>query len=142
MFVKEIMNKDFVIINPHMVAQEAAEKMNEAQTKCLMAVEKKKLVGIITDWDFVKLVAEAKDPGKVKVKDIMTTDVIVVNPDLSIEEAAELMFKNNIKKLPVVAGNVLIGVVTAMEIIMAEPKLMEQIGNLIMLSKKSKSVAG
>lgn len=142
MMVKDIMNKDFVVVNPHITAQEAAEKMVEAKTKCLIVVEKKKLSGILTDWDFVKLVADSSDSEKIKIKEIMTSDVVVVTPDISIEEAAQLMFDNNIKKLPVVSGNVLIGIVSAMEIIMAEPKLIEQIGALINLSKKPQPVAG
>ena len=54
------------------------------------------------------------------------------------------MTANNIKRLPIVENNVLIGVVTAMEIMAAEPKLVEQISELFLAAKKERksSVAG
>jgi CBS domain-containing protein len=143
MIVKEIMNEDVKIIEPDATVQEAAQKMTDENSKCLIVTEKGKLVGIVTDWDFVsKVVAKAEDSKGLKVKDIMTKDVIVIGPDTDISEAAEIMVEHNIKKLPVVVGNVLVGIVTPMEIAVAEPKLLEQISSLVLLSKRQRPVAG
>lgn len=143
MLVKEIMTAEVNTIEPGITVQEAAGKMAEENTKFLIVTKNKKLVGILTEWDFVtKVVAEGGSPSKIKVKDIMTTDVIVIDPETEIGEAASIMAKHNIKKLPIVSKNVLIGVVTAMDILAAEPKLMEKISELILMTKKGKPVAG
>ncbi|NIO05521.1 MAG: CBS domain-containing protein [Proteobacteria bacterium] len=137
------MTKDVKTIEPSITVKEAAQKMVEENTKFLIVIKKGKLVGITTEWDFVKkVVAEGETSSKIKIKDIMTSDVIVIGPDTEIGEAASIMAEHNIKKLPIVTENVLIGVVTAMDILAAEPKLMEKISELILMTKKSKPVAG
>jgi predicted transcriptional regulator len=57
--------------------------------------------------------------------------VITVEPDKTIEEAVNLMTKHKIKKLPVVEDNKLVGIVTASDIVVVEPKLIESIANLV-----------
>jgi CBS domain-containing protein len=55
---------------------------------------------------------DIKKALKTKVKDVMTKDVITVSPDVSINEAANIMVKNNIKRLPVVKNGMLVGIIT------------------------------
>ncbi len=143
MIVKDVMNKNVMTVEPSDTVQEAAEMMAERNSKCVIVTEKEKLVGILTDWDFLaKVCAKAGDSTKMKVEEIMTDKVIVTGPDTDIDEAAKIMVEHGIKKLPIVTENVLIGVVTAMEIVAAEPKLMEEVSSLILMSKKQKPVAG
>lgn len=143
MIVKDIMNKNVLTTEPDVTVQEAAKKMVDGGTKFLIVTEKEKLVGIVTEWDFLKKIAgEEEFKENAKLETIMTKKVIVVPPDTDIREAAEIMASNNIKKLPIVEKNVLIGVVTAMDIIAAEPKLLEQISELILSAGKQKPVAG
>ncbi len=143
MKVEEILNRNVVTVEPDITLEEAARKMVDEGTKFLIVTENEKLVGIVTEWDFVKrLASEERFDEKAKLETIMTKKVIVIPPDTEIGEAAEIMAANNIKKLPVVEGNVLIGVVTAMDIIAAEPKLIEQISELVLTGGKQKPVAG
>lgn len=143
MFVKEIMNKNVVTIEPDVTVQDAAKKMVEEGTKFLIVAEDDKLHGIVTEWDFVKKVAgEEEFKENAKLETIMTKKVIVAPPDIEIREAAEIMLQNKIRKLPIVENNVLIGVVTAMDIMAAEPKLIEQISELVLSAGKQKPVAG
>ncbi|MEM5872100.1 MAG: CBS domain-containing protein [Candidatus Aenigmatarchaeota archaeon] len=143
MQVKEIMNKNVVTISPDANLLEAAKKMVETNTKFLIVTEEERLVGIVTEWDIVKKISKGeKDVLNSKLRTMMTKKVIVISPDMEITEAAELMLENNIKRLPVVENNVLVGVVTAMELLAAEPKLVEQIAELFLTSGKQKSVAG
>jgi len=137
------MTKDVETVEPNVTVQEAAQKMVEQNIKFLIVTKDKKLVGILTEWDFVKkIAAEEEFKERAKVETIMTSDVIVITPDTEIGEAASIMAKHNIKKLPIVTENVLIGVVTAMDILAAEPKLIQQISELILMTKKTKPVAG
>lgn len=143
MIVKDIMNKNVLTTEPDVTVQEAAKKMVDEGTKFLIVTEKGKLVGIVTEWDFLKKIAgEEEFKENAKLETIMTKKVIVVPPDTDIREAAEIMASNNIKKLPIVENNVLTGVVTAMDIIAAEPKLLEQISELILTTDRQKPVAG
>ena len=143
MQVKEIMNKNVVTIEPHATLQEASKKMVDHNTKFLIVTEKERLSGIVTEWDFVKKIATGdKNVLSAKLETIMIKKVIVISPETEVSEAAEIMAANNIKRLPIVSNSVLIGVVTAMEIMAAEPKLIEQITELFLTSDKQKSVAG
>ena len=143
MLVKDIMNKNVATIEPSATLGQAAKKMVENNTKFLIVTEKEKLVGIATEWDFVKkLASKPEGIGGVKIESVMIKKVIVIPPDTEVNEAAEIMTANNIKRLPIVSNNVLIGVVTAMEIMAAEPKLVEQISELFLTSDKQKNVAG
>jgi CBS domain-containing protein len=143
MLVKEIMTTDVKTVEPDVAVREAAKNMVDENVKFLIVTKDKKLVGILTEWDFVKkIAAEEEFKEDAKVKTIMTSDVIVIDPETEIGEAASIMAEHNIKKLPIVTENVLIGVVTAMDILAAEPKLMEKISELILMTKKAKPVAG
>ena len=138
------MSENVITIEPDVTVQNAAEKMVKHETKFLIVIEKGKLHGIVTEWDFVKKVAgEEEFKENAKLETIMSKKVIVVPPDVEISDAAEIMSKNNIRKLPVVENNVLIGVVTAIEILAAEPKMLKQITDLIATSRQQqKPVAG
>jgi len=143
MQVKDIMSRNVVTITPDATVLEAAKKMVENNVKFLIVTENERLVGIVTEWDFVKKIAKGgKEILNAKLETIMTKKVIVITPETTITEAAEIMLANNIKRLPVVENNVLIGVVTAMEILLAEPKLIEQVAELFLTTEKQKSVAG
>jgi predicted transcriptional regulator len=61
----------------------------------------------------------------------MTKNVIMIEPDKTIEDAVNLMTDNRIKKIPVVKDGNLVGIITASDIIVVEPKLIENIANLI-----------
>ncbi len=141
--VKDIMNTDVKTIKPDESIQKAAEIMKEFRIGSLIVITGTKLVGIITERDILNgVVAEDKVPSEVKVEDIMTRKVIMVLPEMGIEEAVDLMMEKKIKKLPVVSSDKLIGIVTVTDIITAEPKMLKQLGTLMLFAKAKKPVAG
>jgi CBS domain-containing protein len=141
--VKEIMNKDVEKIAASTNIQEAAKTMADKNIGCLLVVEDHKLLGILTEDDIIKkVVGEGKSPMETTVEDIMVKEVIHIGPGLTLEDAAELMTKKNIKKLPVVDKNKLLGIVTATDMVAAEPKMMEHLGELILFAKKPQRIAG
>lgn len=143
MLVHEVMNKDVKTVAPNSTIKDAAEQMKEFRIGSLVVVNNAKLVGILTERDILdKVVATAENSSKMKVKDVMTTEVVMIRPDLDVSEAAEIMVEKKIKKLPVVKGNKLVGIVTASDICAAEPKLMEQIGVLMLVPREKKRLAG
>ncbi len=141
--VKDIMNTDVKTIKPDESVQKAAEIMKEFRIGSLIVITGTKLVGIVTERDILNgVVAEDKVPSEVKVEDVMTRKVIMVSPEMGIEEAVDLMMEKKIKKLPVVSSDKLIGIVTVTDIITAEPKMLKQLGTLMLFAKAKKPVAG
>jgi len=132
MLVREIMNKNVIGTNPNASAREAAKIMSQYHIGSLLVLEDKKIVGIITEGDILKkVVSKHKDLDEIKVSEIMTTKVVTIEPDKTIEDAVDLMLQNRIKKLPVVENEKVVGIVTASDIIVVEPKLIEAISSLI-----------
>ena len=143
MQLSEIMQKEIGKTDADISITEAAAKMTNDDIGYLLVVNNSKLSGIITEDDIIKkVVSKGKDPHKTKVSDIMVNDVIHTTPERSLEEGAQIMTENNIKKLPIVQGKNLLGIVTASDIIAAEPKMMEKLGELVIFAKKQKRVAG
>ena len=92
------------------------------------------VVGILTERDLLERVLEkCKNSKETKVGEIMTRQVIVGNRDMELVEATRLMFKNKVKKLPIVEGNRLVGLVTLTDIARAtsvDKKIIELIEKL------------
>jgi CBS domain-containing protein len=91
---------------------EVAVKMKELNVGAIPIVDKDKLVGMITDRDIVIRGVAEKHPGSTKVEDIMSDHLITISADASTQEAAKLMAENQIRRLPVVEGDKLVGIVS------------------------------
>jgi len=117
MFVKEVMKRNIVTTGSDKSVYEAAQTMRSNNIGSLVVVNDT-LEGIVTERDVLnKVVAEGRDPKQLKVKDIMTREVITVTPDKDMEEACELMAKHKIKRLPVVFGDEVVGIITSTDIV-------------------------
>jgi len=98
---------------------EAAKLLGESDVGELIVLDdKKKIVGIVTDRDIVRrVVAKSLDPKNIKIKDIMTKNVIVVLGEADLGMVVQLMHTNNIRRLPVVNRiGKLLGVVDARDL--------------------------
>jgi CBS domain-containing protein len=123
--VEDVMVKEVIKINENKTAKEAAELMNRYEIGCLLAVEKDKVSGILTERDLLKrVVAEAKDASKLRVRDVMTSPLVVAEPRMDLGEAVRLMFQMKIKKLPVVEDKRLVGLVSLTDIARFQPQMM------------------
>ncbi len=91
-----------------------------------------KPIGILTERDMLKRVlAKSRNPEKTMVSEIMTVPVIEISPATSLEEAAKLMFDHNVKKLPVVSGGKLVGLVTLTDLARFQPKIIRILKRII-----------
>jgi len=133
MLVRDIMKREIVVVDPNISAREASKIMAKYEIGSLIVVEDNKPVGILTERDILNLVAKNEDLDEVKVEDVMSKDLITIEPDKKIEDAVDLMVKHKIKRLPVVENDKIVGIVTTSDIIVAEPKLVEAIASLISL---------
>jgi len=124
--VAEFMVKDVVKVTPETSAKICAEVMAAEHVSSALVAENNSLLGIVTEKDLArKIVAKGLDPNKIMVKDIMATDVITIEPETSLYDAMLTINKKKIKHLPVIEDNVVVGIITAMEILKIQPSYME-----------------
>jgi CBS domain-containing protein len=113
MKVEEAMIKNVITLQQDVSAYDAVKLMNENRIGCLVVLQYGQVVGIITERDMLERVLEkCKNPKETNITEIMTKRVIVGKPDMQLAEAAKLMFEKKVKKLPIVEGNRLVGLVT------------------------------
>jgi len=111
--ISEVMSSDVQTISPDATIEEAAQEMRDGDFGLLPVGDEEQLLGVITDRDIaIRAVAEGRGLST-PVSEIMSEGVIWVHEDDSIEEAAEIMSDNQIRRLPVVnAEQRLVGIVS------------------------------
>ena len=114
MQVRDLMNPSVVSITPGESPALAARLLSRHNLGSLpVCGEDGGLRGIVTDRDIVlRCVAAEEDPGKTQVKDIMTRNCAVVSPEDDAREAARLMAEKQVRRLPVLEGNSVVGMVS------------------------------
>jgi CBS domain-containing protein len=96
------MSTDVRIVESGATLQEAARLMKEADVGPLPVLEGHRLIGMVTDRDLVvRAVAEGLDPTIVKVRDVLTPDIVYGFEDQEAEDAADLMARKRIRRLVV-----------------------------------------
>ncbi|MCS7459433.1 CBS domain-containing protein [Paenibacillus doosanensis] len=111
--LKEIMTKDCATVTLKDNVYEVAVKMKQEDTGFIPVVEGKKLIGVITDRDLVIRGYAAKKEGSTAVKDVMSSNQITcASPETTVDEAAKLMAKQQIRRLPVCENGELVGIVS------------------------------
>jgi CBS domain-containing protein len=110
----DVMRPAPATIEPHAHVAAAAYLMKHAGVTALVVVDDdqaKQPDGIITEADIVQAVADGKDVNDIRIRALMTTHPIVINPGTSIRDAAGAMVTGHFRHLPVVGGTGLIGMV-------------------------------
>jgi len=115
--VRNVMKKNVISIDSSMTAQDAAKMMDDASIGAIVVLEKGVVAGIITERDITRRIVAKGKPYTINVKEIMSAPVVVVNPDDSVWEAAQLMKTRKIHRMPAVQNNVLVGIITTSDIV-------------------------
>jgi len=124
MLVQEIMSRDVVTISKDETAFDAGIKYRDKKVGCLLVVDKDKCVGILTERDLIeRVICEEREPKQTKISEIMSKNLKTIHKLAKIEDAIRLMKMHNIKKLPVVSNDTLVGIVTITDISRARPEL-------------------
>jgi len=123
MRVREIMNRDVVLVEEDDTLAAAAEVLRTNQISSVIVKESGSPKGIVTERDFVRLVAEGRDPKRMKVRNWMSTDLVTVDSSTDVAEAARLMAARGIRHLPVVDDGELVGVCSIRDPIGKHPAL-------------------
>jgi len=97
---------------------EAIEKMVQRKVGALIVIEDQKLVGIISERDYLtKVILRNRASKSTLVEDIMTRDVITVTPDTSVGECVRIMSENSVRHLPVIENDQVISVLSIRELL-------------------------
>ena len=107
------MTKEVITVDSDKTIFDAAVLMSEKEIACLVVIDDKTPIGIVTERDFVRRVVSKKSLLNAKISEIMSKPLITVDPESSLRDAARLMINNKIRRLPVVKENKLVGVLVA-----------------------------
>jgi len=112
MKVKDIMTKNIAYINPASTVTEAAQLMQKHNVGSIPVCDQSGVIGIVTDRDIVvRNVAHGNNPQNTAVRDVMTSKVTTVTPDMDVNDVSNIMAKDQVRRLPVVENNMLVGMV-------------------------------
>ena len=127
---RDIMTSNVDWIESQSTVLDAARKLAQEGVGALPICDNAKLKGMITDRDIVvKVLAEGKDPGTTKVIDLIQGEAITIGADDSVEEALRTMSKYQVRRLPVIDGTELVGILSQADIARNLPE--EKVGELV-----------
>ena len=115
-YVADVMSKRVRTIDSKGSLREAAKLMTRWKIGCLIIVRSAKPVGIITEGDVSKAVGRGLDPSKTPVN-FLHKKLVTIGPMERIEDASRLMASAGVKKLPVMEGGRLVGILTQTDIV-------------------------
>jgi CBS domain-containing protein len=101
--IRDVMTSNPRAIDPSTPVMEAANSMRSEGVGSIPIVKGDRLVGMLTDRDIVvRGVAEGRDPQSTSAGEIASRDLVTIDPDQSLDEAARLMARHQVRRLPVV----------------------------------------
>src|SRR5919108_6188097 len=111
--VAEVMTRNVLSVDPTASIGEAAEKMMDANVGAVVVLEDMvRIVGIVTERDLLRAVAQRARAAEARVRQWMTMDPVTIEPETTIEDAARIMFDHNFRHLPVVKDGRPLGIVS------------------------------
>ena len=105
-----------ISIDSSLTVRDAAKMMDDAGVGCVVVMENGVATGILTERDFVRKIAAHEKSLSTPVKEVMSSPLIVINPDETVWELAELMKQRRIHKVPVVNEGRLVGIATSTDL--------------------------
>ncbi len=105
--------RDVLSIGPDDSVFDAIQKMAKANIGALMVIEGDRPVGIFTERDYARsVILKGKSSPTTQVRDIMTTRVVYVRPEQTVEDCMAIMTEKHIRHLPVLQDEKLIGMIS------------------------------
>jgi CBS domain-containing protein len=130
--VRDVMSKDVKVVRLDSSVKEVVATMNKFDIGSIIVVQGGRPVGIITERDILRRTVEpCLAPETLTARQVMSSPVLTINETASIDEAAKLMAKKNVKKLPVMDKQKLIGIVTLTDIVIKVPTMLSILEELV-----------
>ncbi len=129
--VRDIMSKDVRVVRLDSSVKEVVATMNKFDIGSIIVVQGDRPVGIITERDILRRVVEpCLAPEILTARQVMTSPVVSIRETASLDEAAGLMAKKKVKKLPVM-NEKLVGIVTFTDIVTKVPTMLSVLEELL-----------
>jgi signal-transduction protein with cAMP-binding, CBS, and nucleotidyltransferase domain len=108
-----VLNTDIIIVESDKSAEEASKLMKDRNARCVLASHKGEVVGIVSKTDILfKVLSQDRNPSKVKLREIMTSPVLAIDPKTTVKEALSIMDKHLVRQVMVHAYSAVLGMVT------------------------------
>lgn len=121
-----------VVLDPNAAVLDAARALEQNQIGAVVVQDKGKVVGIVTDRDLaVRVLGRARDATRTKVADVMTPFPATLAPNDSLADAVWLMQERNIRRIPLVEGGHVVGMVTLDDLLLDEAALLEALAAVV-----------
>ncbi len=118
--LRDLMHTGVVTATPDTTVTEAAASMVRARVGSVIVLQGSFLAGILTEWDVLRAAASGEDLSVSVVSAWMSRDPQAASPDMSAEEAAQIMLLNGFRHLPVLDGRAVCGVVSIRDLFAAK----------------------
>ncbi|MBS7623499.1 CBS domain-containing protein [Candidatus Bathyarchaeota archaeon] len=136
--VRDVMTENVRTVRPNSTITEVVRKMNKFEVGSVVVVEGERPVGLITERDILRRVLEVTLAAEaLKAKEVMSSPLLTVSSEATVEEAARMMVERHIKKLPVVKDGKLIGIVTSTDIVRSQPRMVKILSDVVWRSGRS-----
>jgi len=130
--VRDVMSKDVKVVRPDSSIKEVVATMNKFNIGSIVIVQGGRPVGIITERDILRRTVEpCLAPETLTARQVMSSPVLTINETASIDEAAKLMAKKRVKKIPVMDNQKLVGIVTLTDIVIKVPTMLSILEELV-----------
>jgi CBS domain-containing protein len=130
--VSDVMSRRLITAEASETADQLGARMAAGKVGCIIITSGPNPVGIVTERDLVvKVVSQNALPSRMKAEELMSRPLITIGPEKSVELASREMVRHRIRRLPVVQGNKLIGLVTDSDLLAISSELSEILRDLI-----------
>lgn len=133
LLVRDVMTKDVRVVRPDTSVKEVVAVMNKFDIGSVVVVQGERPVGIITERDVLKRIVEpCLAPETLTARQVMTSPVVTIDENASVNEAARLMVKKRVKRLLVTRNNdQLVGIITFTDIVAKVPEMLSILEELV-----------
>ncbi len=116
MTLGDFMSREVLSVAPEDTIGEAAQLMADANVGSSVVLEHGRLIGILTERDLLRAMAQRVHPSEARVREWMTAEPVAVSESTSADEAARLMVEHGFRHLPIVDGDRTLGVVSLRDV--------------------------
>ena len=136
--VRDVMTRTVVTATPEMTAAQAGKKMVEKRVGSIIIVTDDKPVGIVTESDMVaKVIFKNVKPSSIKLEQLMSKPLITTKSSDDVHDAVLMMVQKKIRRLPVLDGDELVGIITDADVIQVSSEVNQILDNLIEMIRES-----
>lgn len=127
MVVKDVMSSPVITVDEAETVEKVAQFMDLQKLGCIIVTEKAgRPLGIITERDLVtRVLAKNKLPSKLTAKNVMSSPLVTIKPDVTLSNAARQMSRLNVRRLGVIYKGDIVGIISSKDILAVTPELLE-----------------